>query len=53
MTDSKTLWQELNEGTATIIGFATLCSMSMCGTAEHAGMLLQRRYSISESEIRL
>ncbi len=30
----QTLWQELNEGTATIIGFATLCSMSMCGTAD-------------------
>jgi hypothetical protein len=29
----QTLWQELSEGTATIVGFATLCSMAMCGTA--------------------
>lgn len=29
----QTLWQELNEGTATIVGFATLCTLSMSGTA--------------------
>ena len=28
-----TLWEELTEGTATIVGFATLCSLAMCGTA--------------------
>lgn len=29
----QTLWQELSDGTATIVGFASLCTMSMCGTA--------------------
>ena len=29
----QTLWQELSEGTATIVGFATLSTMAMCGTA--------------------
>ena len=29
----QTLWQELNDGTATVVGFATLSTMAMCGTA--------------------
>ena len=29
-----TLWQELSEGTATIVGLATLCNLAMTGTAD-------------------
>ena len=42
----QTLWQELNEGTATVVGFATLCSMAMCQTADPPEELSQEALAL-------
>ena len=42
----QTLWQELNEGTATIVGFATLCTLALSGTAGPAEELCPEAMAI-------
>lgn len=42
----QTLWEELNQGTATIVGFATLCTLSISGTAGPAEELSSEAQAI-------